>query len=83
MQHVANLNKTRLLNLLFVLLSVFALTFVTACKEPTPAEKVENAADEFTDGVEDAYDELRGRSTGEKIGDAIEDAGEEIQEWAE
>lgn len=83
MQLVQNLNKSRLMNLLFVLLAVSALAFVTACEEPTTGEKIENAADDFTDGVEDAAEELQDRSAGEKAGDAVEDAGEEIQEWAE
>lgn len=76
-------NKSKLTTLLFVLLSVFALTFVTACKEQTTGEKIENAADEFGDGVEDAAEEMQDRSAGEKMGDAIEDTGEEMQEMAE
>ena len=83
MQIVREMNKSRLMNLLFALLAVCALTFVAACDEPTAGEKVENAADEFGDGVEDATEELQDRSTGEKVGDAIEDTGEEIQDAAE
>lgn len=71
-------------NLFFALLAAFALMFVAACSDdPTPAERVENAAEEFGDGVEDAYDEMRDRSAGEKFGDAVEEMGEDIQDAAE
>jgi hypothetical protein len=83
MQLIQNLNKVRFMNLLFAAMAIFALTFVAACDEPTAGEKIENAADEFGDGVEDAAEEMQDRSTGEKIGDAIEDTGEEMQEMAE
>lgn len=77
------LNKSRsLMNLLFVLLAVVALTLVAACDEPTPAERVENAADELGDGAENAAEEMQDRSAGEKMGDAVEDAGEEVQDAA-
>lgn len=72
-----------LMNLFFVLLAVVALTFVAACDEPTPAERVEDAADEVGDGIEEAAEDMQNRSTGEKMGDAIEDAGEEMQEAAQ
>lgn len=76
--------KTRsFMNMLFILLAVCALTFVAACDEPTPAERVENAAEDMGDGIEDATEELQDRSMGEKMGDAIEDTGEDIQDAAE
>lgn len=77
------MHKSRLMNMIFAVLAVFSLTFVAACDEPTTGEKVENAADDFSDGVEDAVEELQDRSAAEKMGDAIEDAGEEINESAE
>lgn len=83
MQLIQNLNKVRFMNLLFAAMAIFALTFVAACDEPTTGEKIENAADDLGDGVEDAAEEMQDRSTGEKIGDAIEDTGEEMQEMAE
>jgi hypothetical protein len=77
-------SKTRsLMNWMFVLLAVAGLVLVSACEEPTTAEKMENAADEMGDGMENAAEEMQDRSTGEKIGDAVEDAGEEIQDAAE
>lgn len=80
MQLIQNLNKVRFMNLLFAAMAIFALTFVAACDEPTTAEKVEDAADDLGDGIEDAAEEMQDRSTGEKVGDAIEDAGEEMDE---
>ena len=72
-----------LMNLLFVLLAVIALALLAACDEPTPAERVEDAADEMGDGMENATEEMQDRSAGEKMGDAIEDAGEEVQDAAQ
>lgn len=82
--HIQSIRMHSLMNLLFVFAAVAALTLVSACKEePTAGEKMENAADEVTDGVEDATEELQDRSAMEKMGDAVEDTGEEIQENAE
>lgn len=83
MHMIQDLNKSRLANIFFVLLAVSALTVVAACKEPTTGEKIENAAEELGDGVEDAADEFDNRSPMEKMGDSIEDAGDEIQDAAE
>jgi ABC-type transporter MlaC component len=84
MQNKIQLTKSRsMMHILFVLLAVAALTMVAACDEPTPAERMENAADDLGDGIEDAAEEMQDRSPAEKMGDAIEDAGEEIQDAAE
>ncbi|MCH2546926.1 MAG: hypothetical protein MK052_04860 [Alphaproteobacteria bacterium] len=77
-----NTQRRSFINILFVLLAVFALTFVAACDDPTPAERVEDAADEVGDGVEEAVEDMQDRSPAEKMGDAIEDTGEEIQDAA-
>lgn len=46
-----------------------------------PSDRLENAAEEIGEGLEDAGRELDPhRSAGEKIGDAIEDAGESIED---
>lgn len=43
----------------------------------------QNAAEEISEGIEDAGEELdRDRNFGEKAGDAIEDTGEEMQDMA-
>lgn len=81
--HTLTTRLQPLMNLLFVLAAAAMLTLVSACKEETPADRVENAADEVADGVEDAGEELQDRSATEKMGDAVEDTGEEIKENAE
>lgn len=66
-----------------VSLLIGTLFTLTGCFEDddTPAE---NAAEELSEGVEDAVEELDpNRTTGEKIGDAIEDTGEEIKDASE
>lgn len=51
-------------------------------------EKLERASDEFSeeatvgDGLSEASEELRDRSTMERIGDSIGDAGRDLQESA-
>lgn len=45
--------------------------------------KIERASDELVDGVENASEATQDRSTGERVGDAIEDTGDAIQDAAE
>lgn len=80
---IESLKARGMMNWLFILLAIAGLTLVAACDEPTTSEKIENAADDLGDGIEDASEEMQDRSAGEKVGDAIEDAGEEIQDAAE
>jgi hypothetical protein len=50
----------------------------------TPTTSLGRAAEEISDGFEDAGRELDpNRTTGEKVGDAIEDIGEDIQDASE
>ena len=65
--------------------SVASLTIFTAalllssCKEKD--SPVENAAQELSDGIENAKEELDvDRTIVDKVGDSIEDLGEEIQD---
>lgn len=71
-------------NALFLSLAVLGLTFVAACDEPTAGEKVDNAVEELKEGhgAGEAVEELQDRSAAEKAGDAIEDAGREVQDAA-
>lgn len=49
--------------------------------EPSPGEKVEDAAGEISEGFGDAAQELDpNRSPMEKLGDAVEETGENIQD---
>lgn len=70
------------MQVLFSILAVISLLFISACddSEKTTSEKVESAVDDASDGAEEAVEGLQNKSTGEKIGDEVKDAGEEIQE---
>lgn len=69
---------------LFLSFALAGLSFVAACDEPTTGEKVDNAVQDLKDGrgVGEAAEELQDRSTAEKVGDAIEDAGQDVQDAA-
>lgn len=78
-QKLLHNTKAKLLLSAFLLMGVVAL--LSGCQDDSP---VEEAAEEISEGVEDASEELDpDRTMGEKVGDAIEDAGEEIQDAAE
>lgn len=73
-----------------VLLAVLAGAYFLDANRGTDT-KLGRATEEFVDnaehgrvaeGLEEASEEMRERSTGEKIGDAIEDAGRDIQDAA-
>lgn len=69
--------------------AILGLLVLTGCKEekPTVGESVSevgkemrDGVDETTDAIEDEVEKHQDRTVGEKIGDEMEDAGEEIQE---
>jgi len=64
------------------LIALVAIVGMNMRHEPTAGERIGNAIDEMTDGMENAGEELQDRSPLEKMGDAVEDAGEEMQEKA-
>ena len=75
---VIGLYKLAIITLMIVML--------TGCydDEKTAPERVENAADEVSQGFEDAADELDpNRTAGEEVGDAVEDAGQAIEDAAQ
>ena len=62
------------------LIAVIVIVFLVQPKEE-PSGKFGEAAEELSDGVEGAVRELDPhRTTGEKIGDAIDDAGEDLED---
>ena len=74
---LSNMKKS---SLSAVALLASSLFLVTACDDDTP---LENAAQDVSRGLEDAVEELdTNRSIGEKVGDAVEDTGEKIQDLA-
>ncbi len=73
----------------YVLLGVVALivaVIIVMLMQPqndTLSERIDNAAGEVGEGLEEAGEELDPhRTTGEKIGDAIEDFGDDIEDSA-
>lgn len=79
------LTKEDVKHIVVASLIVGAIFSLTACfEEDTPAQKVENATEDVSQGAEEAVEELDpNRSTGEKIGDAVEETGADIEEAAE
>lgn len=64
------------------LLGVIVGAIMMNSRNDTPGERLGNAAEEVSDGVEDAAEELQDRSPAEKVGDAIEDTGDAIKDSA-
>jgi len=78
-----NESKTNYAILVVVaIITLAAIIFFVTPKDDSDT-RIGNAAEEISEGVNDAADELRGeRSTGEKIGDAVEDVGNDIKDAA-
>lgn len=71
---------------ILALIAVVALAALFYLTRPSdePSTRLGKAVDEVSEGLEDAGRELKPeRTTGEKIGDAVEDAGEAIQDSSE
>lgn len=68
--------------LVVIVLGVLALSM--GGREETIGDRIGNAANEITEGVEEAGEELDpDRTLGEEFGDAVEDTGERMQDVAE
>lgn len=68
--------------LVVIVLGVLALSMGE--REETFGDRIDNAAREISEGVEEAGEELDpDRTIGEEIGDEVEDAGERMQDMAE
>ncbi len=77
------LKKQDFVQIIGVALMVGALLTLTGCFEDNDTP-LENAAEDVSEGFEDAADELDGEdSVGENIGEAVEDAGDEIQDMSQ
>ena len=73
----------------YLVLGIVAIVVIVALAlllRPVPRETTSlgRAADEISEGVRDAADELnpREKTTGEKIGGAVEDLGDDIKDAA-
>ncbi len=70
--------------IVIVILLVAVIFIYESDRRNEPSERVERAVEDFSDGVEDAADELKpNRSLGEKVGDKIEDIGDDIKDSAD
>lgn len=77
--------KTNYVIIIVITVLVLAgVAFMMQRPQGDVAARLDNAAEEIADGVEDAAGELKpgGRTTTEKVGDAIEDAGRDLQDAA-
>jgi hypothetical protein len=78
--------NTRSNNTFMYILALVAATIIALAvimhytkKEETLGERINAAAGEMADGIENATDKLRNRTPAEKAGDAIEDMGDSIK----
>ena len=80
-------NNTVVYILALVAATVIALAAIMyysdARKPATLGEKIEAAADDIAEGVDNAGERMQDRTPTEKVGDAIEDAGDNIQDKME
>lgn len=75
-----NNNRGMITLLVVVVLGVIAYAVLTMPDRRTGAEKVGDAISELPNGVDKAAEQLQDRTPGEKLGDAVEDAGERIKD---
>ncbi len=73
-------NNKNLIIIILVVVAVVAIAVAIDSNEK-PSSKLGKAVDEVAEGIDDAADELNPerRTTGEKIGDAVEDMGNDIK----
>ena len=65
---------------LVIILGVMAYGVLTMPDNRTGAQKLGDAIGELPNGVDQAARQLEDRTPGEKIGDAVQDAGESIKD---
>jgi hypothetical protein len=77
-------NNTIVYILALVAVTVIALAAIMyysdARRPATVGERIEAAADEMAEGVDNATERMQDRTPAEKVGDAIEDAGDRVQD---
>ena len=77
-------NRNTYLGFAVIAAIIAVIIFVLMQPREDSSTKLGRAADEISEGIEDAGRELDpNRTTGEKIGDAVEDLGEDIQDASE
>lgn len=77
-------NNTVVYILALVAATVIALAAIMyysdARKPATMGDRIEAATDDIAEGVDNASERFQDRSPAEKVGDAIEDAGDKVQD---
>lgn len=75
-----SLIKSTLVIVILLVIAVIAYSVLTAPDARNGAERLGDAISELPNGVDKAARELEDRTPGEKLGDAVKDAGESIKE---
>lgn len=72
-------NKTLLTIIIVVLLAAIAYSVLTMPDRRTAGDKIGDAIDALPHGVDKAARQLEDRTPGERLGDAVKDAGDDIK----
>ncbi len=72
-----------MLLIITLILAVIAGALILKPKHSDLGERLSEAGDELSGGIEDAGKQLQDHSPAERFGDAVEDAGEKIQDSAQ
>jgi hypothetical protein len=72
--------KVILVIIIVAVIAVLAYSVLTMPDNRSGAERLGDAISELPNGVDKAANELEDRTPGEKIGEAVKDAGENIKE---
>lgn len=72
--------KTAVVILIIAVVAMLAYSVLTMPDNRSGAERVGDAISELPNGVDNAAEQLEDRTPGEKIGDAVEDAGDSIKD---
>jgi hypothetical protein len=72
--------KSLITLLIVVVLALIAWAVLTMPDQRTAGQKVGDAVDALPNGVDKAARELQDRTPGERAGDAIKDAGENLKD---
>ncbi len=77
-----NTNKTLLAVLVIVIIAVFGYYLMNGPDRRTTGERIGDAVDTLPQGLGKASDQLGDRTPGQKMGDAVHDAGNKIDNAA-
>lgn len=77
---LSSTQKNILAAIVVIAIAFLAFAVMTMPDQRNTAEKVGDAIHELPEGLDKASRQLEDRTPGEKLGDAVKDAGEEIKE---